>query len=81
LRRCKLPAPARRGKTALQANQSGNNSDKLTEDEKRFLSIRERILLRRNPQLLLQERRALEAMTDEELDAYLAPIGKAPPAG
>jgi hypothetical protein len=53
----------------------------LTEDEKRFLSIREQILLRRNPQLLLQERRALEAMTDEELDAYLAPIGKAPPAG
>jgi hypothetical protein len=45
----------------------------LTEDEKRFLPIREQILLRRNPEKLRQERRALEAMTDEELDAYLAP--------
>jgi len=53
----------------------------LTEDEKRFLSTRQRILLRRNPEKLRQERRELEAMTEEELEAYLAPIGEAPPAG
>lgn len=32
----------------------------LTEAEKRFLSTREQILLRRNPQLLLQEMRELD---------------------
>ena len=50
----------------------------LTEAEKRFLSTREQILLRRNPQLLLQEMRELDQNDPEELDAYLAPISTSP---
>ena len=45
----------------------------LTEDEKRFLTTRQRILLRRNPEKLRQEQRMLDAMTEEELEAYLGP--------
>ena len=45
------------------------HGEKLTtprEAEKRFLSSREQILLRRNPQLLLQEMRELDQMTPDE---------------
>jgi hypothetical protein len=45
----------------------------LSEDEKRFLSIRQQILLLRNPDKLREERKMLEAMTPEEREAFLGP--------
>jgi hypothetical protein len=44
---------------------------RLTEAEERFLATRERILARRNPELLMREKIELKQMTDEEIDAYL----------
>jgi hypothetical protein len=46
--------------------------DQLTEAEERFLATRERILARRNPEKLAHEKLELEAMTNAEIDAYLA---------
>jgi Rap1a immunity proteins len=52
-----------------------------SEDEKRFLSTRQQILLRRNPEKLRQERATLAAMTDEEREAYLGPPTEDEPVG
>jgi hypothetical protein len=49
----------------------------LTEAEARFLATRDRILARRNPELLARENAEFEAMSDEELAVVAA--GLAPP--
>jgi hypothetical protein len=45
----------------------------LTAAEAKFLETRDRILARRNPELLERERAEFEAMTDEELAAIVRP--------
>jgi hypothetical protein len=48
---------------------------RLSAAEARFLATRGRILARRNPELLAQEKAEFEAMSDEELRAAAYPWG------
>jgi hypothetical protein len=49
--------------------QASSQAGKLSAAEARFLETRDRILARRNPELLERENAEFEAMTDAELDA------------
>jgi hypothetical protein len=47
---------------------------RISEAEARFLSTRDEILARRNPELLAREKAEFEAMSDEELAAVENPV-------